>query len=104
MLDTSKKEIDRSESKWYLIQQPLIFISATLFQYTNLGHFQDLGHEAILIIGNYTVIIGDPSGGNKARPQLSHEDVMKNTQTYLDQSGKILELKNKSFFLTERHA
>lgn len=57
-----------------------------------LKTFQDLGHKAVLIIGDYTAVVGDPSGVNKTRPQLSHEDVMKNAQTYLDQAGKILDL------------
>lgn len=59
-----------------------------------LKAFQELGHRAILIIGDYTAVVGDPSGVNKTRPQLSHEDVMKNAQTYLDQAGKILDLNN----------
>lgn len=59
-----------------------------------LRTFQDLGHTAVLIIGDYTAIVGDPSGVNKTRPQLSHDDVMKNARTYLDQVGKILDLNN----------
>lgn len=59
-----------------------------------LRAFQDLGHKAVLIIGDYTAVVGDPSGVNKTRPQLSHDDVMKNAQTYLDQAGKILDLDN----------
>jgi tyrosyl-tRNA synthetase len=58
-----------------------------------LRNFQELGHTAVLIIGDYTAIVGDPSGVNKTRPQLSHEEVMKNTKTYLNQLGKILDLK-----------
>jgi len=58
-----------------------------------LRNFQELGHTAVLIIGDYTAIVGDPSGVNKTRPQLSHEEVMKNTKTYLNQLGKILNLK-----------
>ena len=57
-----------------------------------LKTFQELGHKAILIIGDYTAVVGDPSGVNKTRPQLSHEDVMKNAQTYLNQAGKILDM------------
>ncbi|MHC4789368.1 MAG: tyrosine--tRNA ligase, partial [Planctomycetota bacterium] len=41
-----------------------------------LRTFQDLGHQAILIIGDYTAMVGDPSGQNATRPQLSHEEVM----------------------------
>lgn len=58
-----------------------------------LRKFQELGHTAVLIIGDYTAIVGDPSGVNKTRPQLSHEEIIKNTKTYLDQLGKILDLK-----------
>jgi tyrosyl-tRNA synthetase len=58
-----------------------------------LRTFQELGHTAVLIIGDYTAIVGDPSGVNKTRPQLSHEEIMKNTKTYLNQLGKILDLK-----------
>lgn len=58
-----------------------------------LRTFQDLGHKAILIIGDYTAVVGDPSGVNKTRPQLSHSEIMKNAQTYLEQAGKILDVK-----------
>jgi tyrosyl-tRNA synthetase len=54
--------------------------------------FQDLGHHAILIVGDYTASVGDPSGQSVTRPQLSREEVMENAQTYLDQVGKIVEL------------
>ena len=57
-----------------------------------LKHFQDLGHAAVLIIGDYTGMVGDPSARDSTRPQLSHEEVMANAQTYLDQVGKILDL------------
>ena len=57
-----------------------------------LRNFQELGHTAVLIIGDYTAIVGDPSGVNKTRPQLSYEDIVKNTRTYLDQIGKILDI------------
>ncbi len=54
--------------------------------------FQDLGHLAVLIIGDYTAIVGDPSGQDKTRPQLTHEEVLANAKTYLDQIGKIIDL------------
>lgn len=57
-----------------------------------LATFQKLGHHAVLIIGDYTATVGDPSGQNEMRPQLSHEHVMENAQTYLDQAGGILDL------------
>ena len=57
-----------------------------------LRAFQDLGHHAVLIIGDYTATVGDPSQQNTMRPQLSHEEVMAHAQTYLDQVGKIVDL------------
>ncbi|MCX7886523.1 MAG: tyrosine--tRNA ligase [Verrucomicrobiae bacterium] len=57
-----------------------------------LRQFQDLGHKAILIIGDYTALIGDPSGQNKTRPMLSPAEVRANAETYFQQAGKILDL------------
>src|SRR4030067_2793674 len=57
-----------------------------------LRTFQSLGHTAILIIGDHTATVGDPSGANKTRPMLSHDKVMENARTYLSQAGKILDL------------
>lgn len=57
-----------------------------------LRQFQDLGHQAILIIGDFTGMIGDPSGANKTRPSLSHEEMRENAKSYYDQAGKILDL------------
>lgn len=57
-----------------------------------LRAFQSLGHTAILIIGDYTATVGDPSGANKTRPMLSHETVVENAKTYLSQAGKILDM------------
>jgi len=55
-----------------------------------LRQFQDLGHIAILIIGDFTGMIGDPSGKSKTRPSLSLEETHRNGQTYFEQAGKIL--------------
>lgn len=55
-----------------------------------LRHFQDLGHQAILVIGDFTGMIGDPSGRNKTRPQLTIETVKKNAKTYIEQAKVIL--------------
>ena len=55
-----------------------------------LRQFQDLGHEAILIVGDFTGMIGDPSGRNKTRPPLSLEETRKNGQSYFEQATKIL--------------
>ncbi|MEX0823852.1 MAG: tyrosine--tRNA ligase [Balneolaceae bacterium] len=56
-----------------------------------MRQFQDLGHHVILIIGDFTALIGDPTGQNKTRPSLSAEDIKENAKTYLDQASKILD-------------
>src|SRR5881396_685424 len=56
-----------------------------------LREFQDLGHQAILIIGDFTGMIGDPSGRSVTRPQLTHDDVQANAATYREQAFKILD-------------
>jgi tyrosyl-tRNA synthetase len=56
-----------------------------------LRQFQDLGHQAILIIGDFTAMIGDPSGRSKTRPQLSHDQVMSNARSFQQQAFKILD-------------
>ena len=56
-----------------------------------LRQFQDLGHEAILIIGDFTSMIGDPSGRSATRPQLSREQVRANAETYRAQAFKVLD-------------
>lgn len=56
-----------------------------------LRHFQELGHQVVVIIGDYTAMVGDPSERNSARPRLSHEKVMEHAQTYQEQFFKILD-------------
>ena len=56
-----------------------------------MRQFQDLGHKAVLIIGDYTARIGDPTGQNTTRPMLSLEQIRENAKTYLEQAGKILD-------------
>src|SRR5256885_14255656 len=56
-----------------------------------LRQFQDLGHHAILIIGDFTGMIGDPSGRSVTRPHLTHEEVLANAATYREQAFKILD-------------
>ena len=56
-----------------------------------LRQFQDLGHEVVLIIGDFTALIGDPSGRNSTRPALSVAEVEANAQTYIDQAFRILD-------------
>ncbi|RZP30688.1 tyrosine--tRNA ligase [bacterium] len=57
-----------------------------------LRQFQDLGHQAILVIGDFTAMIGDPSGRNKTRPQLTLEEAKNNAESYIDQAKIILDL------------
>ncbi|WP_165248353.1 tyrosine--tRNA ligase [Adlercreutzia sp. ZJ141] len=56
-----------------------------------LRQFQDLGHRVTLIIGDGTALIGDPSGRNTTRPQLTREQIKANAQTYVDQAFKVLD-------------
>ncbi|MCB1235575.1 MAG: tyrosine--tRNA ligase [Verrucomicrobiae bacterium] len=56
-----------------------------------LRQFQELGHQAVLIIGDFTAQIGDPSGRSKTRPQLTRDDVLANAKTYTDQAFHILD-------------
>jgi len=56
-----------------------------------LRQFQDLGHQAVLIIGDFTGMIGDPSGRSVTRPHLTHQEVITNAATYREQAFKILD-------------
>ena len=56
-----------------------------------LRQFQDLGHQAVLIIGDFTGMIGDPSGRSATRPHLTHDQVLANAATYREQAFKILD-------------
>jgi tyrosyl-tRNA synthetase len=55
-----------------------------------MKHFQDLGHEVVFLIGDFTGLIGDPSGRSVTRPAMTHEDILKNAETYKAQISKIL--------------
>ena len=57
-----------------------------------LRQFQDLGHQAVLVIGDFTAMIGDPSGRNKTRPQLTLEEAKSNAQSYMEQAKIILDI------------
>jgi tyrosyl-tRNA synthetase len=57
-----------------------------------LRHFQDLGHQAVLIIGDFTAMIGDPSGRNKTRPNLTLDEAKANAESYIEQSKVILDI------------
>jgi tyrosyl-tRNA synthetase len=56
-----------------------------------LRQFQDLGHEAILVIGDFTALIGDPTGKKQTRPMLTPEEVQRNAATYREQYSRILD-------------
>jgi len=56
-----------------------------------MRQFQDLGHQAVLLIGDFTAMIGDPTGRNKTRPQLTIEDTKLNAESYIDQASIILD-------------
>ena len=58
---------------------------------SKLRAFQDLGHTAVLIIGDFTASVGDPSGRDSTRPILSREDILRNAKTYTDQAFKVLD-------------
>jgi len=57
-----------------------------------LRQFQDLGHQAVIIIGNYTALVGDPSGRDQTRARLTQEQVEANAVDYLNQVGKVIDL------------
>lgn len=59
--------------------------------FNKLRQFQDLGHQAVLVIGDFTTRIGDPSGRSVARPILTEEEINENAKTYLEQAFKILD-------------
>ncbi|MEM1008738.1 MAG: tyrosine--tRNA ligase, partial [Myxococcota bacterium] len=58
---------------------------------SKMRQFQDLGHTAIFLVGDFTAQIGDPTGKNTTRPQLSREEIQDNAQTYITQAMKILD-------------
>ena len=94
------KKIERSikENKPLIIKQgfdptaPDIHLGHTV-GIRKLKHFQDLGHQVVVIIGDYTAMVGDPSEKNTTRPRLTHEQVMEHAKTYQEQFFKILDSK-----------
>ena len=63
-----------------------------------LRHFQDLGHTAVLVIGDFTAMIGDPTGRNKTRPQLTLQEARSNAESYVEQSKVILDMKEAKVY------
>ncbi len=57
-----------------------------------LRRFQDMGHTPVIIIGDFTGRIGDPTGRNQARPLVSPDEIARNSETYIDQLGKVLDI------------
>ena len=70
---------------------------------SKLKQFQDLGHEVIFLIGDFTGRIGDPSGRSKTRPSLSDEEIQQNMKTYFEQVGKILDADKVSIQIGRAH-
>lgn len=64
-----------------------------LVVFNKLRQFQALGHQAILIIGDFTTLIGDPSGRSDTRPMLTKEEITENAETYMEQAFRILDRK-----------
>lgn len=98
--DEMVKKIERSvkENKPLIVKQgfdptaPDIHLGHTV-GIRKLKHFQDLGHQVVVIIGDYTAMVGDPSEKNTTRPRLTHEQVMEHAKTYQEQFFKILDPK-----------
>src|SRR6187399_987976 len=63
-----------------------------------LKQFQDLGHTAVIIIGNYTALVGDPSGRDETRARLTPEQVEANAKDYLRQVGRIIDLERAEVY------
>ena len=67
-----------------------------------LRHFQDLGHDVIFLIGDFTGLVGDPSGQSKTRPRLTREEVAANAKTYEKQVSKVLDMKHLSVIFNSK--
>jgi tyrosyl-tRNA synthetase len=97
-LDELKKKLERSSRTGKPLRiklgldptAPDIHLGHTVVL-RKMRQFQDLGHRAVLIIGDYTARIGDPSGKSKTRPVLDDAAVKANAQTYFDQAGRVLD-------------
>ena len=64
-----------------------------------MRRFQDLGHEVIFLIGDFTGLVGDPSGVSKTRPRLTREEVKENAKTYEKQVSKVLDMRKLNLYL-----
>lgn len=96
-IDELKKKLERAikENRPLIIKAgfdptaPDIHLGHTVLL-RKMRHFQDLGHDVIFLIGDYTAMIGDPSGQSKTRPRLTAEEVIENAKTYEKQISKVL--------------
>jgi len=61
---------------------------------SKLRRFQELGHQAIFLVGDFTARIGDPSGRNKTRPPLEEAEIRENASTYIEQAGRVLDVES----------
>ena len=97
-VDDFKRKLEKSsrENKPLIIKAgfdptaPDIHLGHTVLL-KKMKHFQDMGHKVIFLIGDFTGMIGDPSGKSETRKRLTHEEVMENAETYKKQFFKILE-------------
>jgi len=93
---TAKLERSRTTGKPLVVKvgfdpsAPDIHLGHTVVM-RKMKEFQDLGHEVVFVVGDFTGMIGDPSGKSKTRPQLTHEEVLENAETYRRQAFKILD-------------
>ena len=69
-----------------------------------LKHFQEMGHTAVFLIGDFTAMVGDPTGQSETRPPLTKEQVTANAQTYLEQVFRILDRAENGSALQQRMA
>ena len=74
---------------------PTLHIGSAI-QIKKLAQFQDLGHEVIFLIGDFTGMIGDPTDKSKTRPKLTREQLLKNAENYKEQAGKILDFSGEN--------
>ena len=88
--ESAKKKIPLRIKAGFDPSAPDIHLGHTVLL-RKLRQFQDLGHKVIFIVGNFTAMIGDPTGQTKTRPALSEEEIKKNAKTYQDQAFKILD-------------
>lgn len=99
-LDELKKKLERAikENKPLVIKAgfdptaPDIHLGHTVLL-RKMRHFQDLGHDVVFLIGDFTGLVGDPTGQSKTRPRLTREEVKENAKTYEKQVSKVLDTK-----------